>query len=57
MNQEHGRGNQTMYRVKSMTGVDFTITRFSVEAIQEGKHSIKELRSMGLAWKEKSEIT
>jgi hypothetical protein len=41
---------RTMYRVKSMTGVAPTITRLSVEAIQEGNHSIEKLTSMGLAW-------
>lgn len=41
---------RTMYRVKSMTGVDPTITRLDVEAIQEGDHSIESLTTMGLAW-------
>lgn len=41
---------RTMYRVKTMTGVDPTIHRFDVEAIQEGDHSIEKLTSMGLAW-------
>lgn len=44
---------RTMYRVKSMTGVDPTITRFDVEALQEGDHSIEKLTSMGLAWTKK----
>lgn len=39
-----------MYRVKAMTGIDPTITRLTVEAIQEGKHSIQKLTSVGLAW-------
>lgn len=39
-----------MYRVKSMTGVDPTITRLNVEAIQEGQHQVKRLTKMGLAW-------
>ena len=41
---------RTMYRVKAMTGIDPTITRLTVEAIQEGKHSIQKLTSVGLAW-------
>ncbi len=41
---------RTMYRVKAMTGVDPTIHRFDVEAIQEGDHSIEKLTTMGLAW-------
>ena len=41
---------RTMYRVKSMTGVDPTITRSYVEAIQEGNHSIEKLTEIGLAW-------
>ena len=41
---------RTMYRVKSMTGVDATITRSNVEAIQEGNHNIEKLTEMGLAW-------
>ncbi len=41
---------QTMYRVKAMTGVDPTIHRFDVEAIQEGDHAIEILTSVGLAW-------
>ncbi len=44
---------RTMYRVKSMTGIDPTITRLDVEAIQEGDHSIEKLTSMGLAWARK----
>lgn len=42
---------KTMYRVKSITGVDPTITRLNIEAIQEGNHHIKELTKIGLAWK------
>ena len=42
---------RTMYRIKSMTGIDPTITRLNVEAIQEGKHRIENLTNMGLAWK------
>jgi hypothetical protein len=41
---------KTMYRVKSMTGVDATITRSNVEAIQEGNHTIEKLTEIGLAW-------
>lgn len=41
---------RTMYRVKSMTGVDPTITRLNVEAIQEGHHQVKKLTEIGLAW-------
>jgi len=41
---------RTMYRVKAMTGIDPTIHKFDVEAIQEGDHSIEKLTSMGLAW-------
>jgi hypothetical protein len=44
---------RTMYRVKAMTGVDPTITRLSIEAIQEGKHHMKKLTEIGLAWKNK----
>ena len=46
---------QTMYRVKAMTGVDPTIHRFDVEAIQEGDHTIEKLTSMGLAWINKND--
>lgn len=46
---------RTMYRVKTMTGVDPAIHRFDVEAIQEGKHTIEKLTSMGLAWINKNE--
>jgi hypothetical protein len=41
---------RTMYRVKAMTGIDPTITRLTVEAIQEGTHSVQKLTSIGLAW-------
>jgi hypothetical protein len=46
---------RTMYRVKSMTGIDPTITTLDVEAIQEGDHSIEKLTSIGLAWAKKEE--
>ena len=42
---------RTMYRVKAMTGVDPTITRLNVEALQEGKHHIETLTTIGSAWK------
>ena len=45
---------RTMYRVKAMTGVDPTITRLNIEAIQEGKHNIEKLTTIGLAWKNKN---
>ena len=41
---------RTMYRVKAITGVNPSIHRLDVEAIQEGAHSIENLTSMGLAW-------
>ena len=41
---------RTMYKIKSMTGVDAAITRLRVEAIQEGDHSVNELTAAGLAW-------
>jgi len=45
---------RTMYRVKAITGVDPTITRLNIEAIQEGKYNIKKLTEIGLAWKNKN---
>ena len=45
---------RTMYRVKSMTGVDPTITKLNIEAIQEGNHTIEKLTEIGLAWKNRS---
>ncbi len=41
---------RTMHRVKSMTGIDPTITKLNIEAIQEGKHNIKKLTEIGLIW-------
>lgn len=41
---------RTMYRVKAMTGKDPNIQRWDVEAIQEGLHSVPDLKSAGLAW-------
>jgi len=46
---------QTMYRVKAMTGVDPTIHKFNIEAIQQGDHTIENLTSMGLAWINKND--
>lgn len=42
---------KTMYRVKSITGIDPTITRLNIEAIQEGNHNIEKLTEIGSAWK------
>ncbi len=44
---------RTMYRIKSMTGIDPTIERLNIEAIQEGKHNIEKLTEIGLVWKNK----
>ncbi len=43
----------TMYRVKAMTGIDPSIVKYNVEAIQKGDHNIEELTSIGLAWENK----
>lgn len=42
--------NRTMYRVKSKTGVDPTITKSNIEAIQEGDNTVESLTKLGLAW-------
>jgi hypothetical protein len=42
----------TMYRVKSVTGVDPTITVSNIEAVQEGIHNIRNIFKAGLAWEE-----
>ena len=44
----------TMHRIKAMTGKDPSIRRWDIEAIQQGTHSVKDLKSVGLAW-EKSD--
>jgi Putative mono-oxygenase ydhR len=41
---------RTMYRVKAMTGMDPIVQRWDVEAIQQGLHSVTDLKSTGLAW-------
>jgi len=45
---------KTMYRVKSMTGIEPTITKLNIEALQEGNHSIENLTELGLAWGNKN---
>ena len=40
---------RTMYRVEAMTGVAPAVCRYEVEAIQEGRHSGRDLLSAGLA--------
>ena len=42
---------RTMYRVKAMTGIDPTINKYQIEAIQEGDTNVDNLTSIGLAWK------
>ncbi|MBN2547236.1 MAG: YdhR family protein [Spirochaetes bacterium] len=44
---------RTMYRVKAMTGVDPSISKYNVEAIQEGDNNIEKLTAIGLAWQYK----
>jgi hypothetical protein len=44
----------TMYRVKAMTGVDPSIAKYDIEALQEGKHNVKKLTEIGLAWNSKN---
>ena len=45
---------RTMSRVKAMTGVDPSVTKLNIEAIQEGKHNINKLKEIGLGWGDKS---
>ncbi len=41
---------KTMYRVKAITGIDPSITKYNIEAIQEGDSNIKNITEIGLAW-------
>jgi hypothetical protein len=51
---EEARENEVrrMHRVKEITGVDAAVQRWDVEAAQEGRHGVEELRSIGRAWSE-----
>lgn len=44
---------RTMYRVKEITGVDPSISKYNIEAIQEGDNNTEKLTAIGLAWENK----